>query len=190
MNDFVQQYLNEKKVLSILDLGSQNVNGCYRPLFDRPDWTYLGVDLEPGPNVDQVLTNPYDWKNIGSHSMDVVISGQAFEHIKYFWVTMLEISRVLKTNGLCCIIAPSAGYEHRYPVDCWRFYTDGFTALAEYAFLDPIKVYTQNQESGVEGDMWKDTVLIARKKPQSVRDAVRFRMKNFFLKRFSYQCKE
>ncbi|MEX1301999.1 MAG: methyltransferase domain-containing protein [Desulfotignum sp.] len=190
MNDFVQQYLNKKMPLSILDLGSQNVNGSYRPLFEHPGWTYLGVDLEPGPNVDLILADPYDWKDIGSHTMDVVISGQAFEHIKYFWVTMLEISRVLKTGGLCCIIAPSAGYEHRYPVDCWRFYADGFTALAEYAFLDPLKAYTQKQDNGVEGELWKDTVLVAEKKPLSIRDTVRFRMKNFFLKRFLYQCKE
>jgi SAM-dependent methyltransferase len=183
MNDFVQQYLNGNQALSILDLGSQDVNGCYRPLFDHPGWTYRGVDLAPGPNVDLVLTNPYDWKEIGSHTIDVVISGQAFEHIKYFWVTMLEISRVLKTDGLCCIIAPSAGYEHRYPVDCWRFYSDGFTALAEYAFLDPLSVYTQQEDTGEEGDLWKDAVLIARKKQLSIWDNVRFKMKNLCLKR-------
>jgi hypothetical protein len=34
-----------------------------------------------------------------------VVSGQAFEHIEFIWLTILEIARVLKTNGLAVIIA-------------------------------------------------------------------------------------
>jgi SAM-dependent methyltransferase len=183
MKAFVGTHLDDTQALSILDLGSQDVNGSYRPLFENPLWAYLGVDLAPGPGVDLVLADAYDWKEIQTGSMDVVISGQAFEHINYFWVTMLEISRILKPGGLCCIIAPSAGYEHRYPVDCWRFYADGFAALAEYAFLDPLAVYTQKEDIGVEGDLWKDSVLIARKNKLSLTDRLRFMMRNFCLKR-------
>jgi hypothetical protein len=32
-------------------------------------------------------------EQVASDSADVVISGQAFEHIQYFWITMLEIAR-------------------------------------------------------------------------------------------------
>lgn len=60
------------------------VNGSYRTLFNNPKWNYVGCDLEEGSNVDIVLNDPYDWKNIESNSYDVVISGQAFEHIEYF----------------------------------------------------------------------------------------------------------
>ena len=183
MKAFVETHLDDTQALSILDLGSQDVNGSYRPLFENPLWTYLGADLAPGPGVDLVLADAYDWKEIQTGSMDVVISGQAFEHINYFWVTMLEISRILNQGGLCCIIAPSAGYEHRYPVDCWRFYADGFAALAEYAFLDPLSVYTQKEDVGVEGDLWKDSVLIARKNKLSLTARLRFMMRNFCLKR-------
>ena len=76
------------------------------------------MDMTPGKNVDIVLPSPYRWRGIESNSVDVLISGQAFEHIEFFWITMLEIARVLKPGGLCCIIAPSGGAEHKYPVDC------------------------------------------------------------------------
>lgn len=52
--------------------------------------------MEEGPNVDVVLKNPYDWDAIESDSFDLVISGQAFEHIEFFWKTMEEMTRVLK----------------------------------------------------------------------------------------------
>ena len=34
--------------LSFIDLGSQDINGSYRPLFALPPWKYVGVDLAPG----------------------------------------------------------------------------------------------------------------------------------------------
>ena len=94
------------------------------------------------------------------------LPGQTFEHIEYFWITILEIWRVLKPGGIVCIIAPSAGNQHRFPVDCWRFYPDGFTALCKYVGLQPRQIYTQWQPKGTypdSSDSWKDSVLIAEK---------------------------
>ncbi len=169
MKAFKEKYLNalEGKKIKIMDLGSQDVNGSYKPIFDVPGWQYVGVDAAPGKNVDLVLPSPYRWTQVPSNSVDVVISGQAFEHIEFFWLTALEIRRVLKDSGLCCIIAPSSGFEHRYPVDCWRFYPDGFTALAEFSGLHPVEVYTQwDDEEGYRdsSNAWHDSVLIASKK--------------------------
>ena len=47
------------KPLEIIDIGSYDVNGSYKPFFDRPGWKYTGVDLAAGPNVDVVLQSPY-----------------------------------------------------------------------------------------------------------------------------------
>ncbi len=171
MRAFIDKYLAPKKndALLIMDIGSQevHVNGSYKPLFqDYPNWNYRGVDMVAGNNVDIVLNDIYDWSQIPANSVDVIISGQAFEHIEYFWLSMQEIARVLKPGGVCCIIAPSSGYEHRYPVDCWRFYPDGFQALAKYARLNPIETYTQWEDSSAydEGtNCWHDSVLIAKK---------------------------
>ena len=151
--------------IRILDLGSQDVNGSYRTLFSKPKWRYVGADMAPGKNVDVVLRNPYRWKEIASGAADVVISGQAFEHIRYFWITMLEITRVLKPGGICCILAPSSGPEHRYPVDCWRFYPDGMTAMADFARLEVLEAVTSWDDHGYTdgSDWWHDSMLVCRK---------------------------
>ncbi|TSE35698.1 Methyltransferase domain protein [Tepidimonas fonticaldi] len=150
--------------LRVIDIGSQDVNGSYRPLFAQGAWEYVGVDMAAGRNVDIVLRNPYDWQELASHSADVVVSGQAFEHIEYFWISALEMARVLRPGGICCLIVPSAGPEHRYPVDCWRFYPDGLRAIARFAGLEVLQAETDWSGTGGEGgDMWHDSVLVARK---------------------------
>lgn len=168
MLDFKNRFLNSRIGTSqvILDLGSQDINGTYKNIFSEPGWKYSGLDMEPGENVDVVLKDPYSWKEISSNSADVVISGQAIEHVEYFWVTMLEIARVLKPGGLCCIIAPSGGPEHRFPVDCWRFYCDGFKALSKFALLQEIETYQQKEPNDNYTDssnLWLDSVLICKK---------------------------
>jgi SAM-dependent methyltransferase len=167
MAEFVNKFLKQRAndPLIILDLGSQDINGTYKPLFSSPAWKYVGVDMAEGKNVDIVVANPYSWKNIPPDYADVLVSGQTFEHIEYIWETMKEISRVLKPGGLCCIIAPSNGIEHKYPTDCWRIYPDGFRALAKYAALETILVYTQweNENYQDSSDVWHDSVLICRK---------------------------
>lgn len=171
MNDFVQKYLRARgdEPLVILDLGSQDFNGSYRSLFERPLWRYVGVDLAPGPNVDVVLRDPYYWREIRAESSDVIVSGQTFEHTEFFWLSMREMTRALKVGGLVCIVAPSAGDEHRYPVDCWRVYPDGLRAAARYVGLEVVEAWTQwgdlPQYDG-ESNKWHDSVLIARKGPE------------------------
>lgn len=181
MQNFKERYLKafENKPLVIYDLGSFDVNGSYREIFDHSGWQYKGLDVEAGKNVDIVLKNNYHWKEIDSDSTDVLISGQAFEHIEFFWITMLEIARILKPGGLCCIIAPAGGYEHRYPVDCWRFYPDGFSAMARFAKLKVIDVFNQSFQGDQNSDkkeIWKDTVLVCQKYRLSFFYALRQRL--------------
>jgi len=167
MESFYKRFLAdcETKELCIYDLGSQDVNGSYRPLFSCPRWRYVGLDMIPGKNVDVVLRTPYVWREIPSESADVVISGQVFEHIKYFWITMLEIARVLKPGGVCCILAPSSGPEHRYPLDCWRFYSDGMKSIAHFAQMEVLEATTQWHDLDyLDGsDCWHDSMLVCRK---------------------------
>ncbi|MDQ3493973.1 MAG: class I SAM-dependent methyltransferase [Pseudomonadota bacterium] len=164
---FRERYLAQAAGLpvAIADIGSMDVNGSYRPVFDDEAWQYTGVDMSPGKNVDVVLHDLYQWSELETASFDVVVSGQAFEHIEYFWETMGEVARIMRPGGLCCLIAPSSGYEHRYPVDCWRFYPDGMRALARYAGLETLDAYAEwDPALYPERDpVWQDCVLVARK---------------------------
>ncbi|ESA33023.1 sam-dependent methyltransferase [Leptolyngbya sp. Heron Island J] len=188
MKAFKEKYLNDLigKEIKVLDLGSQDVNGSYKPIFDIPGWQYIGVDASPGKNVDVILTSPYHWSQFARSSIDVIISGQAFEHIDFFWLTALEMRRVLKDDGICCIIAPSSGPEHRYPVDCWRFYPDGLKALANFAGLNPLEVYTQwdDVEDYTDGsNAWHDSVLIAKKSQLSFRRELKLHLTSLLFNR-------
>lgn len=174
MRLFREKHLQEKEEtpLYIMDLGSLDVVGnyTYREIFNCPNWTYTGVDMAEGNNVDIVLKNPYAWREIKSNSVDVFISGQAFEHVEYVWILMLEVFRVLKPGGICCIIAPAGGFEHRYPVDCWRFYTDGMNALAKFSGMTTVEAYTQWEPEGYSADnsdVWQDSVLVCNKRKAS-----------------------
>ncbi len=178
MAEFCQDYLRDwkKKPLTIVDLGSCDYNGSYRPIFDHKPWRYIGADLAAGPNVDLVLRSPYTWHELRTGSVDVLVSGQTFEHTEFFWETMLEIARVLKPGGLCCIIAPASGNEHRFPLDCWRIFADGFRAVSRYAGLQVLHAHTHWAEPARydwESNKWHDSILIARKGPESLREKVR-----------------
>jgi SAM-dependent methyltransferase len=166
MRRLADAYLGDRPTLAIADIGSCDVNGSYRPLFERDGWRYLGIDLAPGPNVDLVLESPYRLP-FGNGSLDLIVSGQAFEHVEFFWLTWLEMVRVLRPGGMIFLVAPSRGPEHRYPVDCWRFYPDGFRALARYGALDLLEVRTDWEPDGSpDSAAWGDTVGAFRKRPQ------------------------
>jgi ubiquinone/menaquinone biosynthesis C-methylase UbiE len=113
--------------------------------------------LVSGKNVDVVITDNYSWHELKDNSFDVVISGQTLEHVGAPWLWFSEVKRVLCVGGLCCVIAPSAGPEHKYPVDCYRFYTDGLIFLAEYVGLKVLRCHTNNVYP------WRDSVLVAKK---------------------------
>ncbi len=169
MAQFVYEDLASRRgrVLSVLDVGSMNVNGSYRTLFDDPSWRYTGMDAAAGGGVDVVLGRPYDWSSLGDASFDVVVSGQAFEHIEFPWVTILEVARVLRPGGLVCIVVPSSGMEHRFPVDCWRYYPDGIRALVRWADLDVVRASTNWEPRSDYPDgsaQWCDTVVVASKR--------------------------
>ncbi len=169
MTAFRDRYLAGRRdeALTIVDLGSQDINGSYRPLFAQSPWRYIGVDLEKGPNVDVVLRDPYAWDELGPGSADVLIAGQTFEHTEFVWETMRQVARALKAGGLCCIIVPSSGPEHRFPLDCWRIYPDGLRALARYAELTVLEAWTQWEDVAgydEESNKWHDSVLVAQKR--------------------------
>lgn len=169
MSWFKDNYLNYNDSLTILDVGSLDTSGKdfnYKSIFNNPKWKYVGLDFENGDNVDILVDDIYNWVNIEDESYDIVISGQLFEHLEFFWITMAEIKRVLKPGGYCCIIAPSGGPKHGYSEkDCYRFYEDGMRALARYVDLEVIHVSTNIDK---EAKPWCDTCLVAKKFDNSV----------------------
>lgn len=165
MKWFKDNFLNKQQELKILDVGSLDIIGNYnyKQIFNESNWSYTGLDIKAGNNVDLVITDIYNWFEIEDNSYDVIISGQFFEHLEYFWLTLSQIERVLKPEGYLCIIVPSTGHRHgEEMLNCYRFHEDGLRAMAKYVNLDIVHVSVDYRP---EAKPWLDGCLIARKKP-------------------------
>jgi len=145
------QLKNPNKKLKVVDIGSQDVNGSYRSLFDTAHYDYTGVDMVDGKGVDIRIDDPYRIP-IEDGSADCVISGQMLEHSEYFWLTFAEQVRILNDTGFIFTIAPSKGFIHRFPVDCYRFHPDAYAALAKLTNTVLIDCWMDN------GSEWGDLV--------------------------------
>ena len=128
MKAFVRDYTSKINCPNILDVGSLDVNGTYRDLFPYPFYNYIGLDVVPGRNVDIVTKDPYHYI-FPANFWDVIISGQCLEHVEDIYAWSDEAIRILKPGGLMCIIVPNTWVEHKYPIDCWRFFPDGLRWL-------------------------------------------------------------
>lgn len=167
MKWFVDNYIPEGRHVRVLDVGSCDVNGSYRTLFQGKNVDYIGLDMSAGLNVDYVPEDPYQWKELEDESFDFVISGNAFEHIEYPWLTICEIYRVVKEGGFACILAPNSLPEHRYPVDCYRYFSDGFRALAKWGGFQVVDVTVSGVPDERAAKEWyggqNDTMMILAK---------------------------
>jgi len=145
--------------LYVLDVGGLDVNGSYRSIFSDPRFDYTVVDIDHGDNVDVVLDTPYHIPFPDS-CFDIIVCGQMLEHCEYFWLSFSEMIRVLKPTGFLFLIAPSSGPEHRYPVDCYRFFPDSYRALAAITHSTLLDVWVDNRSE------WNDCVGIFKKSTQ------------------------
>lgn len=178
MRRCVAAFVPQDRALTVIDLGSStsqeliDAGLTHGALFDGLDATVIGVDIVDEPNVDVVLEKPYRLP-FRSNSVDVVISGQVFEHIPFFWATVLEIARVLKPGGIFLMTAPSRGHKHMV-VDCWRYYDDGVRAMAAYSGLRVRRArtdYPVRHPGGIfevpsysqQDGYWGDTVGVLQK---------------------------
>lgn len=156
-----QAVLEARGDMQVIDVGGADVNGGYRSVFADARFHYRTVDLQAGSGVDIVLDDPYRYP-LDDESVDLLLSGQMFEHCEFFWLTFTEMMRVLKPDGLLFLIAPSAGPIHQYPVDCYRFYPDAYRALAKYANCHLLEVWLDDRGP------WRDLVGVFSKQALSV----------------------
>ncbi|MGH8823988.1 MAG: methyltransferase domain-containing protein [Jiangellaceae bacterium] len=177
MNRCVETYLPRDRRYEVVDFGSRcspRQTVTHRDLFRQHTCTVTGVDIKPGRNVDLVMKKPYQIP-LRRHSADVVMSGQTFEHIPFFWVSILELARILRPGGYLFITVPSRGHVHDVN-DCWRFYPDGMRALAAFSGLEVVEARTDFPPKLAGGrrhdygridtttSYWGDTVGVFRKR--------------------------
>ena len=162
------KFKNRSEVCRIIDIGGIN-STSYQSIFEKAipcQYDTMNVRFHcDAPQDSTILTEKaYDWPELKTSSYDVVVSGQTFEHIEYFWCSVLEMRRILKPGGLLALIAPSHWHEHRAPLDCYRFYADGLDAILRFGGLDIIYSYAEHPK--IVGRNKCDAIAIASKPTQ------------------------
>jgi SAM-dependent methyltransferase len=116
---------------SVLEVGSYNINGSFRDhiRYFAPA-SYLGVDAQPGPGVDQVCNAESLLENFGPCSFGVVVSTEMLEHVSDWRKVITNLKQVLKPGGAVILTTRSLGFPHHdFPRDYWRFETHDMQAI-------------------------------------------------------------
>ncbi|HBG78406.1 MAG TPA: methyltransferase type 11 [Phycisphaerales bacterium] len=113
----------EVKGKAVIEIGSYNVNGSLRSIIEalEPD-SYIGIDIESGPGVDQICEAEDITKTFGYNRFDMVICTEVLEHVKNWQSVIHNIKSVIKPGGILLITTRSRGFVyHGFPADFWRY---------------------------------------------------------------------
>ena len=121
---FVRDNITDLDKPKTLDIGSLDVNGNLRELFED----YIGLDMREGKNVD-IVANGHELP-FKDNEFDCVTCVETFEHDDDPFQTMSEIHRVLQEGGKAIIAASGINFpNHDYPADYFRYTKDGMGVL-------------------------------------------------------------
>jgi SAM-dependent methyltransferase len=85
---------------SVLEIGSLIINGSVREVFPNAS-VYFGVDAHAGDGVDAVcLGHELD---LPKKDFDVLVCAEVLEHDPYWWATLLNGYRHLRSGGLLIV---------------------------------------------------------------------------------------
>ena len=77
IEDSYNTWVEDKKDLNILEIGSLDINGSVRPIFAERNSMYLGIDPQIGPGVDFVT----DASTFSTGPLfNVIVCAEVFEH--------------------------------------------------------------------------------------------------------------
>jgi predicted SAM-dependent methyltransferase len=157
----VNRFGGVKEGQRILEVGSHDVNGIVRDLFEPPG-KYIGIDHREGDNVDIALNGNDMSAHFEDESFDWVLCNSVMEHDLHFWLTTAEMKRVLKPGGILIVGMPGLGFTHHGVSDdigvnpgiatnpegagIYDYYR--FTAAAYYRFF--LKGYQEVEVHNVE----------------------------------------
>jgi hypothetical protein len=93
----------------VLEVGSLDINGSIRSIFE--DCDYTGIDVGEGAGVDLVCEGQ-DYKG-ETLSFDTTVSCECFEHNPYWRETFENMIRMTKSSGLVIMTCATTGrMEH------------------------------------------------------------------------------
>jgi len=138
---------------SVLEVGSANVNGSVRPQIEAMGpASYLGIDLAPGPGVDEVAPRGVeDWRpTLGKSpsAFDLVVSCEMLEHAERWQAAFAAMARLVAEGGKLVLTCRGPGFPRHNPPDHWRFTTSDLWHAAIMCDLWPTIVRADPQVPG------------------------------------------
>lgn len=121
---------HEVKGKRILEVGSMNVNGSVRPWVESlQPLSYHGVDIAPGPGVDEVHNVSLGIKGV----FDVVISTEMLEHAEEWQAALMNMFEAARETLILTCRGP--GFPYHNPPDFWRFRCDDLARAVPEDFV-------------------------------------------------------
>lgn len=154
LEDLAKQYPKSFNKCSVLEIGSQDINGTIRDYFT--DCDYVGVDMFPGKCVDMVAQYPeFD------RQFDTLAIFSAYEHDFEWKKNFKHNLQWLKKGGMCFVCFGAEGnHEHNYPV--WRLVPhQEFLDYCKDLGLEVIDSFFEEERYG-EGDRGVYDVILKK----------------------------
>lgn len=130
--------------LKVLEIGPAGIPSAYSKIVNDPTLQWDTIDFESttfiASNTNKLtykINDPYSFP-IPDNTYDIVLSGQVIEHVQEIWKWMDELKRITKPNGIIFTINPISWPYHEAPIDCWRIFPSGISALANYCKLEVV----------------------------------------------------
>lgn len=126
----------------MLEVGSYDVNGSVRPIVEALfPARYLGVDVQAGQGVDQVVSCESLCESVDVAAWDVVISCEMLEHAWDWRTCVVQMFSALAPGGWLLLTTRSPGFPyHPFPDDHWRFTNEQMCAVCNALLLDSVTV--------------------------------------------------
>jgi cyclopropane fatty-acyl-phospholipid synthase-like methyltransferase len=109
--EFISRFATNE-VISIIEIGSRDINGTVRSLFPAASWT--GLDLYPGPAVD-VVTDAMDY--VPGALVDRVVCCEVFEHSQNWGEILTHAATWIRPGGRMLITCAGPGREPHSAID-------------------------------------------------------------------------
>lgn len=119
----------------VLEVGSLDVNGSVREVFEPGSQCYRGIDRAPGPGVDEVMDGRAALGVFGYGVFDTVVCCECLEHDPRPWELIAAMHGLLAPGGHLFVSTPTFGFPyHGYPKDYWRLSEDAFREVVFEGF--------------------------------------------------------
>ncbi len=103
---------------------------------------WFGLDVRTGFIGDQsanerfvISDNEFSYPFPDDH-FDFIFSDQVIAHVRFPWVWMQELKRLVKPGGKIFTIGTASWPYSPSPIDCWRIFPDGMQNLNDFAGLE------------------------------------------------------